>query len=111
MLIVWNSLGRVAQLNITRLVYRPPSVAWDPLTSHLLSVVSSRAGKGVRVRAAGVLDEILVTVARTAGAMKNEDERRGVQGRVVDVLGEQVMGGSSGTPPSPSSSHCLYHIY
>ncbi|VDB92020.1 unnamed protein product [Peniophora sp. CBMAI 1063] len=87
-----SRLGRIAQLNITRLVYRPPGVAWDPLTGHLLSVVKSAAGKGVRVRAAGVLDEIIVTVARTAGAMKNEDDRRGVQGRVVGVLGEQVMG-------------------
>ncbi|KZV66097.1 hypothetical protein PENSPDRAFT_689284 [Peniophora sp. CONT] len=97
-----SRLGRVALLNVPRLVYRPSSVAWDPLTTHLLAVISSRAGKGVRVRAAGVLDEVLVTVARTAGAMKNEDDRRGVQGRVLDVLGEQIMGSSSSTGAGPT---------
>ncbi|KAG6906753.1 hypothetical protein DXG01_012283, partial [Tephrocybe rancida] len=85
-----TKLGGVAMLNIHRLIYRSPDVAWDATTSHLLSVIhTSYAPQPIRVQAASVLDEILVVVPRnltTTGDLQAQ-----VQKRVLDVLAQQVV--------------------
>ncbi|KAJ7472175.1 hypothetical protein FB451DRAFT_1351838 [Mycena latifolia] len=97
-----NKLGGVAHLNIHRLIYRSPDVAWDTTTNHLLSIIClPYAPQAIRVQAARVLDEILVIVPRnltTTGGLQAE-----VQKRVLDVLAQQVVldysvaGGSTST--------------
>ncbi|KAJ6632164.1 hypothetical protein B0H10DRAFT_1976381 [Mycena sp. CBHHK59/15] len=97
-----NKLGGVALLNIYRLIYRSPDVAWDTTTNHLLSIIClPHAPQPIRVQAARVLDEILVIVPRnlsTTGHLQAE-----VQKRVLDVLAQQVVvdysagGGSTST--------------
>ncbi|KAG6844369.1 hypothetical protein H0H87_007445 [Tephrocybe sp. NHM501043] len=85
-----TKLGGVTMLNIHRLIYRPPDVAWDATTSHLLSVIhTSYAPQPIRVQAASVLDEILVVVPRnltTTGDLQVK-----VQKQVLDVLAQQVV--------------------
>ncbi|KAG5643461.1 hypothetical protein DXG03_000893 [Asterophora parasitica] len=85
-----TKLGSVALLNIHRLIYRSPDVAWDATTSHLLSVIrTTYAPQAIRVQAASVLDEILVLVPRnlsSIGVLQGE-----VQRRVLDVLAQQVV--------------------
>ncbi|KAF9074107.1 hypothetical protein BDP27DRAFT_1399717 [Rhodocollybia butyracea] len=85
-----NKLGGVVSLNIHRLIYRSPDVAWTTTTSHLLSVIRLHsAPPPIRIQAARVLDEILVVVPRnlsTAGELQSQ-----VQQRVLDVLSHQVM--------------------
>lgn len=77
-------------LNIHRLIYRSPDVAWDPVTVHLLSVIRhSHAPPTIRTQAARVLDDILVVVPRnisTTGELQPK-----VQRRVLDVLAQQVI--------------------
>ncbi|KAH9847754.1 hypothetical protein C2E23DRAFT_740985 [Lenzites betulinus] len=89
-----SKLGGVAMLNIHRLIYRSPDVAWDPVTVHLLSVVRhSHAPPTIRTQAARVLDDILVVVPRnisTTGELQPK-----VQRRVLDVLAQQVIPDSS----------------
>lgn len=96
-----NKLGGVAHLNIHRLIYRAPDVAWDTTTNHLLSIIClTYAPQAIRVQAARVLDEILVIVPRnltTTGTLQAE-----VQKRVLDVLAQQIvpeysLGGSTTT--------------
>ena len=56
-----SKLGGVAMLNIHRLIYRPPDIAWDTITMHLLSVIRlPLAPQPIRIQAAQVLDEILL---------------------------------------------------
>ncbi|CDO76858.1 hypothetical protein BN946_scf185033.g55 [Trametes cinnabarina] len=85
-----NKLGGVAMLNIHRLIYRSPEVAWDPITGHLLSVIRHpHAPPTIRTQAARVLDDILVVVPRnitTSGELQPK-----VQKRVLDVLAQQVI--------------------
>ncbi|KAJ6531650.1 hypothetical protein DFH09DRAFT_1409114 [Mycena vulgaris] len=85
-----NKLGGVAHLNIHRLIYCSPDVAWDTTTNHLLSVIClTYAPQAIRVQAARVLDEILVIVPRnltTTGSLQAE-----VQKCVLDVLAQQVV--------------------
>ncbi|KAJ6523337.1 hypothetical protein B0H19DRAFT_1201883 [Mycena capillaripes] len=101
-----NKLGGVALLNIYRLIYRSPDVAWDTTTNHLLSIIRlPYAPQSIRVQAARVLDEILVIVPRnltTTGDLQAQ-----VQKRVLDVLARQVVpdysavgGGNSSTTTS-----------
>ncbi|KAK7044950.1 guanine nucleotide exchange factor in Golgi transport N-terminal-domain-containing protein [Favolaschia claudopus] len=60
-----NKLGSVTLLNIHRLIYRSPDVAWDIITKHLLSIVSfPYAPQSIRIQAARVLDEILAIIPR-----------------------------------------------
>ncbi|KAJ7641694.1 hypothetical protein FB45DRAFT_900796 [Roridomyces roridus] len=91
-----NKLGGVALLNIYRLIYRSPDVAWNIITNHLLSIIRlSFAPQSIRVQAARVLDEILVIVPRnltTAGELQAQ-----VQRRVLDVLAQQVVPDSGGS--------------
>ncbi|KAI8977746.1 hypothetical protein BD414DRAFT_154340 [Trametes punicea] len=85
-----TKLGGVAMLNIHRLIYRSPDVAWDPITGHLLSVIRHpHAPPTIRTQAARVLDDILVIVPRnisTTGELQPK-----VQRRVLDVLAQQVI--------------------
>ncbi|KAG6888448.1 hypothetical protein C0992_008477 [Termitomyces sp. T32_za158] len=85
-----TKLGGVTMLNIHRLIYRSPDVAWDATTNHLLSVIhTSYAPQSIRVQAASVLDEILVVVPRNLSSTGNLQAQ--VQKRVLDVLAQQVV--------------------
>lgn len=104
-------LGHVARANIVRFTHRTPSVAWTPVTVHLLSVLKAgRAPHPLRVQASRTLDsDVLLAVPRALGsapsaqASKKEDERRkAVQRRLLDVLAEQVK--LANTPESGSAS-------
>ncbi|EUC64796.1 MON2 peripheral membrane protein, putative, partial [Rhizoctonia solani AG-3 Rhs1AP] len=83
-------LGVVALLNVHRLAYRDPEVAWNTITKHLLSVIGKGvAPPGIRMQAAEVLDEVLTVVPRnlsSAGELQPQ-----VQNRVLDALSAQVM--------------------
>ncbi|KAF7333497.1 Protein MON2 [Mycena venus] len=100
-----NKLGGVALLNIYRLIYRSPDVAWDTTTNHLLSIIClPYAPQSIRVQAARVLDEILVIVPRNIST--TGDLQAQVQKRVLDVLAQQVVpdytavGGNASTTTS-----------
>ncbi|KAG6810738.1 hypothetical protein H0H92_010542 [Tricholoma furcatifolium] len=97
-----TKLGGVAMLNIHRLIYRSPDVAWDATTSHLLSVIHTPyAPQPIRVQAASVLDEILSTVPRNLSSAG--DLQAQVQKRVLDVLAQQVVPESATIASSTSS--------
>lgn len=80
----------MALLNIHRLIYRSPDVAWDTTTSHLLMIIRLPfAPQAIRVQAAHVLDEILLIVPRN---LSNTGELQAqVQRRVLDALARQVV--------------------
>ena len=83
-------------LNIHRLIYRSPDVAWDPITGHLLSVVRHHhAPPTIRIQAARVLDDILVVVPRNVTS--STELQPVVQRRVLNVLASQVI------PPESSA--------
>ncbi|KAK2460493.1 hypothetical protein APHAL10511_007499 [Amanita phalloides] len=98
-----TKLGSVAMLNIHRLIYRSPDIAWYTTTTHLLSVIRlSSAPQAIRVQAARVLDEILLIVPRnltTAGDLQAQ-----VQRRVLDVLAQQVVPETAVSAASSSTS-------
>ncbi|KAK0441196.1 uncharacterized protein EV420DRAFT_1650111 [Desarmillaria tabescens] len=97
-----GKLGGIARLNIHRLIYRSPDVAWDKTTSHLLSIIRLQfAPQAIRIQAARVLDDILETVPRNLSA--TGELQAPVQKRVLDVLSQQVMPDYS-TPASHSST-------
>ncbi|KAJ3975915.1 hypothetical protein EV361DRAFT_886314 [Lentinula raphanica] len=85
-----NKLSGVVSINIHRLIYRPPEVAWTTLTTHLLSVIRlPTAPPPIRIQAARVLDDVLITVPRN---LSNAGELQAqVQQRVLEVLSHQVM--------------------
>ncbi|KAI0738261.1 hypothetical protein C8Q80DRAFT_1207991 [Daedaleopsis nitida] len=92
-----GKLGGVATLNIHRLIYRSPDVAWNPITGHLLSVVRHQhAPSTIRVQAARVLDDVLVVVPRNITS--SADLQPVVQRRVLNVLALQVI------PDAPASA-------
>lgn len=83
-------LGVVAMLNIHRLIYHPPEIAWDPMSTHLLSIISLvSAPPAIRVQAARVLDECLVVIPRNLSP--NQELQAKVQRRVLDVLAKQII--------------------
>ena len=87
-------------LNIHRLIYRAPEVAWNTTTGHLLSIISlPSAPQAIRVQAARVLDEILVIVPRNLSG--SGDLQATAQRRVLDVLAKQIVpaseAGAAGT--------------
>ncbi|KAF8656137.1 hypothetical protein AX16_002739 [Volvariella volvacea WC 439] len=85
-----TKLGQVAMLNIHRLIYRAPDIAWNTTTSHLLSVIRlPYAPQPIRLQAARVLDDILVVVPRNLST--TGDLQAQVQRRVLDVLAAQVI--------------------
>ncbi|KAK1219528.1 Endocytosis and vacuole integrity protein [Marasmius sp. AFHP31] len=85
-----TKLGQVSLLNVHRLIYRAPEIAWNTTTGHLLSIINlTKAPQPIRVQAAEVLDEILVVVPRN---LSNTGERQAeVQKLVLDVLAKQVV--------------------
>ncbi|KAJ8092074.1 Endocytosis and vacuole integrity protein [Marasmius tenuissimus] len=85
-----TKLGQVSLLNVHRLIYRAPEIAWNTTTGHLLSMINlTKAPQPIRVQAAEVLDEILVVVPRN---LSNTGERQAeVQKLVLDVLAKQVV--------------------
>ncbi|KAH8105097.1 hypothetical protein BXZ70DRAFT_887449 [Cristinia sonorae] len=94
-----SKLGSVATLNIHRIIYRDPEIAWDAITTHLLSVVKQPAAPAtIRIQAARVLDEILVVVPRNIST--TGDLQPKIQRRVLDVLSQQVILGGSSTGTS-----------
>ncbi|KAJ7242359.1 hypothetical protein B0H12DRAFT_1132442 [Mycena haematopus] len=98
-----NKLKGVAILNIYRLIYRSPDVAWDTTTNHLLSIIClPYAPQSIRVQAARVLDEILVIVPRNIST--TGDLQAQVQKRVLDVLAQQVVPDYSAVGGISSSS-------
>ncbi|KAF8879578.1 guanine nucleotide exchange factor in Golgi transport N-terminal-domain-containing protein [Infundibulicybe gibba] len=98
-----TKLGGVALLNIHRLIYRSPEIAWNTTTSHLLSVISLPfVPQSIRIQAARVLDEIILVVPRnltTSGELRAE-----VQDRVLSVLSQQIGSDSSSTVANPNTS-------
>ncbi|KAG8975493.1 hypothetical protein FRC05_005562 [Tulasnella sp. 425] len=83
-------LGDVALLNIHRLIYRSPEVAWTTVTTHLLDTLQDLdAPPPIRLQAAEVLDEILVVVPRNISSVGNS--QGDIQGRVIEVLSQQVL--------------------
>ncbi len=86
-----SKLGGVAMLNIHRLIYRPPDIAWDTITMQLLSVIRlPLAPQPIRIQAARVLDEILLAVPRNITSATNEVQAQ-IQNRVLGVLAQQVV--------------------
>jgi hypothetical protein len=95
-------LGGVATLNIQRLVYRPPDIAWNAITSHLLFIIRNPAApQPIRLQAARTLDDVLAIVPRHVATVPS-DLQAAVQRRVLDVLAQQIVLDSS--PPGAASS-------
>ncbi|EJD40839.1 hypothetical protein AURDEDRAFT_115706 [Auricularia subglabra TFB-10046 SS5] len=89
-----QKLALVSQLNIHRIIYRSPEIAWDPITAHLLAtLLNSTAPSSIRIQAARTLDDILVVVPRNITSTGAE-LRAAVQQRVLNVLAKQVVYGS-----------------
>ncbi|KAF9559372.1 hypothetical protein CPC08DRAFT_666543 [Agrocybe pediades] len=85
-----SKLGGVAMLNIHRLIYRSPDVAWNATTGHLIMVIRLPfAPQAIRIQAARVLDEILLVVPRNLSS--TGDLQAQVQRQVIDVLAQQVI--------------------
>ncbi|TFK51181.1 hypothetical protein OE88DRAFT_1807990 [Heliocybe sulcata] len=96
-------LGGVALLNIHRLIYRSPDVAWDTVTNHLLSVLRlPTAPSAIRIQAARTLDDILVVIPRNITSPGELQAQ--VQRRVIDVLAKQVIVDASEAFTSSSTS-------
>jgi hypothetical protein len=77
-------------LNIHRLIYRSPDIAWNTTTSHLLLIIRlGFAPQAIRIQAAKVLDEILLVVPRNLS--NTGDLQAQVQRRVIDVLAQQIV--------------------
>ncbi|KZS95343.1 hypothetical protein SISNIDRAFT_452743 [Sistotremastrum niveocremeum HHB9708] len=91
-----TTLSTISLLNIPRLIYRPPSIAWNSITSHFLSVLSAPyVPPNLRIQASRALDDILVVVPRNLGASASSGGAAGgvgrdVQGRVFQVLAQQI---------------------
>lgn len=78
-------------LNIHRLIYRPPDIAWDTITMHLLSIIRlPLAPQPIRIQAAQVLDEVLLVVPRNITSTTSEVQVQ-IQNRVLGVLAQQVV--------------------
>lgn len=72
------------------MIYREPEVAWNTITSHLLSIIkNTTAPASIRLQAAKILDEILTVVPRNLSTTGELQPR--VQRRVLDVLSQQVI--------------------
>ncbi|THH26880.1 hypothetical protein EUX98_g7308 [Antrodiella citrinella] len=97
-----SKLGGVATLNIHRLIYREPEIAWNTITSHLLSVLKhSAAPTTIRIQSARILDEILTIVPRNIATTGEQQPK--IQRRVLDVLSQQIILGS-GTANSSTNT-------
>ncbi|KAH7907589.1 hypothetical protein BJ138DRAFT_1137471 [Hygrophoropsis aurantiaca] len=95
-------LGVVMMLNIHRLIYRDPEVAWNTTTNHLLSIISlPSAPQPIRVQAARILDEILVVVPRNISSTGELQSK--VQRRVLGALSKQIVPTVDLAPTSSTS--------
>lgn len=93
-----KKLGGVSLLNVHRLVYRSPDVAWNTITGHLLSTLrTANAPAGIRTQAAKVLDDILIIAPRNISSTGAEMQSQ-VQQRVLDVLSGQIILDTIGGP-------------
>ena len=89
-------------LNIHRLIYRSPDIAWEPITKHLLSILRlPTAPQPIRIQAARVLDEILLVVPRNIA--NTAELQAAVQRRVLEVLAQQVIP-DAGAQPSVANT-------
>jgi hypothetical protein len=83
-------LGGVALLNVQRLVHLSPEIAWDPIISHLLSVICSPLSpQTIRVQAAQVLDDVLLVLPRHFPSAENHKAE--VQQRMLNALAQQTI--------------------
>ncbi|KAG1830966.1 hypothetical protein DFJ58DRAFT_918292 [Suillus subalutaceus] len=90
-------LGSVAMLNLHRLIYCAPEVAWNTTTNHLLWIMGlSAAPQSIRVQAARVLNEILTVVSRNL--LPTGDLQAQVKRRILDILFKQIVPASSDVP-------------
>ena len=97
-------LGRVATLNIQRLVHRSPDVAWDTITLHLIFVLHHPAApQPICLQAARTLDDILIIIPRHLSAAPSNLQAV-IQRRVLDVLVQQIM--LTGTASSTNMDLC-----
>ena len=85
-----GKLRPISLLNMQRLINSDAEVAWDPITTHLITVVRHPlAPPSIRLQAAHLLDEVLLAVSRNiplSGGLIAI-----VQRRVVDAFAAQTM--------------------
>ncbi|KAL7276355.1 Endocytosis and vacuole integrity protein [Rhizina undulata] len=93
-------IGELAQINMSRIVGpNPAATGWDLLVSSLVSIFNSReTGKTVRIRAAEVLNEVVVVASKTVIAETTENLAE-VQKRILGALREEVA-----NPDRPDTS-------
>ncbi|KAH0603788.1 uncharacterized protein H6S33_007447 [Morchella sextelata] len=92
-------LGELAMINMSRLIGpNPASTGWDLLATHLATVAGSRdRGNPIRMKAAEVLNEVVVAAAKTVGLESTENVAE-VQRRILTALREGVRGGEGVAP-------------
>ncbi|PWW76041.1 hypothetical protein C7212DRAFT_194823 [Tuber magnatum] len=95
-------LGELAQINMSRLTGpNPISTGWDMLVNHLAAVASSRdRGNSIRMKAAEVLNEVVVSAAKIIITESTENVAE-VQKRILSALREGVTDGKA--PGAPDS--------
>ncbi|CAZ81148.1 unnamed protein product [Tuber melanosporum] len=95
-------LGELAQINMSRLIGpNPNSTGWDMLANHLATIASSRdRGNSIRMKAAEVLNEVVVSAAKAIITESTENVAE-VQKRILSALREGITDGKvSGAPDS-----------
>jgi hypothetical protein len=81
-------LGCVAALNIQRLVYRFPDVAWDVITSQLTFVLHHLAApQPICQHAVPAIDDLIAAISYNLTVAPNELQA-GMQQRVLDTLAQ-----------------------
>lgn len=85
----------LAQINMARIIGpNPTATGWDLLVSHLVTITSSRdTGSSIRMKAAEVLYDIVVSAAK-AVSTENTENVTGVQRRILDVLKQCIEEGN-----------------
>ncbi|KAG8814900.1 hypothetical protein FRC17_000932, partial [Serendipita sp. 399] len=79
-----SKLGVISLLNIHRIVYVGPEVAWTPISSHLVTILRHHlAPSSLRVQAAQNLDNVLVTIPKALTGLDTEHVKQ-VQQRALD---------------------------
>ncbi|PVG01204.1 hypothetical protein CPB86DRAFT_805390 [Serendipita vermifera] len=91
-----SKLGIISLLNINRLIDKDPDIAWNPITSHLMTVLQHPlAPSTLRLQAAQKLDDVLLVIPRNLAPLDKQLIAE-VQTRTLNVLAGQVLveGGS-----------------
>ncbi|KAG9054789.1 hypothetical protein FS842_004111 [Serendipita sp. 407] len=91
-----SKLGAISLLNIHRMIYADGEVAWNPITSHLVTILRHHlAPSSLRLQASQNLDNVLVVIPKALTGLEPEHIKQ-VQQRTLDVLALQVLteGGS-----------------